>query len=58
MTFKPNYLDSGIRTKEEAFKHIFETVLVSPGCAGNEGVVTFNLWGRMITLKPKKRKEE
>lgn len=46
------------KTKADAFKAIFESLVLNPACAGTDGFITLTLGGKLIRIKPIKKKNE
>jgi hypothetical protein len=54
----PNYIKSGIKTKQEAFVHIFGCFSENPGVADKDGKLRVMFGKEFITVTPKKKKKE
>jgi len=45
------------KTLEDAYKAIFEALMLNPACAGNDGFITLSLGTKLIRIKPRKNEK-
>ena len=55
LQFIPTWCNT-YKTKADAFQHIFEGFVTSPGCAGLDGKLSIMFGGNFVTIVPKKKK--
>ena len=58
MTFQPNYIQAGYKTKSDAMTGIIESFMNVPNSADKEGYLVFLLGRNVLRLKPNKKKKE